>query len=267
MQEEQKCLNILKTYIEKYNNEGLTREEAFEIAKMQKVLEMSWDSFELYENFLEKLRASGVFHEFTEEEIDYIRSQSDIIATIISKSGVDKIVSFHNEKVKAEFKFYTTSHVMKRCDIHSEKTGSLGFSNMLTSKNDHDSYGLFNCFGCGSSGNIFGYLMKTENLSYKEAIKIIAEAFLIEINQGKSRYPHIAKRIRETFLNEEFKEILDARYEHRFNIYGEDQRMVRPLYDKKLLGRVKNGIYDTTLIQPITKKVLVFKRENNSFNY
>ena len=34
---------------------------------------------------------------------------------------------------------------------------------------------IFHCFGCGAGGDIFGFIMKYENLNFQEAIKMLAK--------------------------------------------------------------------------------------------
>ncbi|MDP2168391.1 MAG: DNA primase [Thermodesulfovibrionales bacterium] len=52
------------------------------------------------------------------------------------------------------------------CPFHSEKTPSLVVS-------PHKQ--IFHCFGCGAGGDIAGFLMKYENLSFPESLRILAK--------------------------------------------------------------------------------------------
>ena len=52
------------------------------------------------------------------------------------------------------------------CPFHKEKTPSFNVS---------DDKGFYHCFGCGKNGDIFNYLMETENLSFVEALKTLAD--------------------------------------------------------------------------------------------
>ena len=52
------------------------------------------------------------------------------------------------------------------CPFHTEKTPSFF---VFPDK------GYFRCFGCGANGDIFGFLMKVQNLDFGEALRILAE--------------------------------------------------------------------------------------------
>ncbi|MBO5911423.1 MAG: DNA primase [Elusimicrobiaceae bacterium] len=52
------------------------------------------------------------------------------------------------------------------CPFHQEKTPSFTCSSEK---------GLFYCFGCQEGGDIFGFLMKIENLSFREALQRLAD--------------------------------------------------------------------------------------------
>jgi len=58
------------------------------------------------------------------------------------------------------------------CPFHKEKTPSF---------NVHEGMQIFRCFGCGESGNVFGFLMKMEGLSFAEAVRKLATRAGIEI--------------------------------------------------------------------------------------
>jgi DNA primase len=52
------------------------------------------------------------------------------------------------------------------CPFHNEKTPSFTVS---------DEKNFFHCFGCGAHGDVIGYVMRTENLSFPEAIERLAD--------------------------------------------------------------------------------------------
>lgn len=58
------------------------------------------------------------------------------------------------------------------CPFHTEKTPSFHVSPELN---------RFHCFGCGASGDVFGFLMRIEGLSFREAMRRLAERAGIEL--------------------------------------------------------------------------------------
>lgn len=59
-----------------------------------------------------------------------------------------------------------------RCPFHGEKTASFKVD---------PATGLWHCFGCGAGGDVFGYLMKRENLEFPDAVRALADRARIEI--------------------------------------------------------------------------------------
>ncbi len=53
-----------------------------------------------------------------------------------------------------------------RCPFHEEKTPSF----MVSAEKQ-----IYHCFGCGAGGNVFGFLMQYENLSFPEALRRLAD--------------------------------------------------------------------------------------------
>lgn len=52
------------------------------------------------------------------------------------------------------------------CPFHNEKTGSFSVNGQRQ---------IFKCFGCGVGGNVVTFLMKYENMTFPEAIKVLAD--------------------------------------------------------------------------------------------
>ncbi|MGO1470450.1 MAG: DNA primase, partial [Tissierella sp.] len=59
------------------------------------------------------------------------------------------------------------------CPFHNEKTPSFTVSS---------SKQFFHCFGCGESGDSITFIMKKENLDFKEAVKFLADKLNIELD-------------------------------------------------------------------------------------
>lgn len=61
---------------------------------------------------------------------------------------------------------------MGRCPFHEEKTPSFSVS---------QEKGVYHCFGCGKSGNVFTFLMDIDNISFTEAVKLLADKANVKI--------------------------------------------------------------------------------------
>ena len=58
------------------------------------------------------------------------------------------------------------------CPFHSEKTPSFSV---------HREKQVFHCFGCGAGGDVFEFVKRIENVSFPEALRIVAERFGIPV--------------------------------------------------------------------------------------
>ena len=81
-----------------------------------------------------------------------VRQQADIVRVIggdflrLKKAGAQNFVGL--------------------CPFHGEKTPSFSV---------HATRQLFHCFGCGKSGDVFKFVQEREQISFPEAIKLVAE--------------------------------------------------------------------------------------------
>ncbi len=71
------------------------------------------------------------------------------------------------------------------CPFHSERTPSF---NVTPSRQ------FFKCFGCGESGNVLGFVMKLENLTFPDAVKKLAQRANIPIIEEEESASQIAER-------------------------------------------------------------------------
>src|SRR5947209_10512000 len=70
------------------------------------------------------------------------------------------------------------------CPFHSEKTPSFSF---------HATRQFFHCFGCGASVDVFSFVQKLENITFPEAVRVVAEKCGIAIPKQAPSTPAEAK--------------------------------------------------------------------------
>lgn len=92
----------------------------------------------------------------SEEDIQKVREANDLVALIGERTPVQQ--RGHD--------FWCC------CPFHGEKTPSFKIDPVLQ---------LWHCFGCGEGGDIFGFVMKSEDLTFPEAVRRLAERAHIDI--------------------------------------------------------------------------------------
>ena len=65
------------------------------------------------------------------------------------------------------------------CPYHNEKSPSFHVSPRL---------GIFKCFGCGESGDVFKFIMDQGGLNFNEALRTLADRFGVYLPQEQSSY-------------------------------------------------------------------------------
>ena len=122
-----------------------------------------------------------------DDQVEEVRARADIVGIVgefvdLKKSGKD-------------FK--------ARCPFHDERTPSFY---VVPDK------GIYKCFGCGESGDVFGFLMKHQGMDFIEAIKHVAARTGIEIREvrrgGEDEDPHRALYELNAFARDFFRQCL-----------------------------------------------------------
>ena len=76
-------------------------------------------------------------------------------------------------------------HLFALCPFHSEKTPSF----VVTPQR-----GLFHCFGCGLAGDVIGFLVRYDGVSFPEAVRLLARRAGIELGAFEARREDLCGR-------------------------------------------------------------------------
>lgn len=111
------------------------------------------------------------------------------------------------------------------CPFHSEKEPSFTVSNEKQ---------IFHCFGCGASGSVFDFVMRTRNLTFAEAVRELANRFGIPLPQEKETAQ--AKKIRE--MAEQLRQIngMAAKYFNRNLLNRNSGKIAREYLQSRGIG-------------------------------
>src|SRR5574344_2037804 len=94
----------------------------------------------------------------------------DLIEEIRMKNDIVDVVSSY---VKIQKKGSTYFGL---CPFHSEKSPSFSVT---------PSKQMYYCFGCGAGGNVYTFIMKYENYSFTEAVKLLADRAGVSLPEGE----------------------------------------------------------------------------------
>lgn len=95
-----------------------------------------------------------------------------IIQTILDRVSITDVIGGYI-KIRRQGVNFTGC-----CPFHNEKTASLVIS---------QAKGIFKCFGCGKSGNVIGFVMEHESLSYPEAVRLMGAKAGVEVPRGDAK--------------------------------------------------------------------------------
>ena len=136
---------------------------------------------------------------FTPETIDRVRAAADMV----------EIVSTQTDLKRAGGGRYTGL-----CPFHDERTPS--FSVNAPEK-------LYHCFGCGVGGDLFEFVMTTENLDFPAAVETLAERFGVEVTREKED-PRAEQRRQERARLTELMDRAGAYYSNFFQTADEARK-------------------------------------------
>jgi DNA primase len=105
---------------------------------------------------------AGSFADSVKQQADIVRIVSDYVK--LKKSGAQNFTGL--------------------CPFHNEKTPSFSV---------HATRQFYHCFGCGASGDVFSFVQKLENVTFPEAVRVVAQKLGIAIPKQAPNTPAAAK--------------------------------------------------------------------------
>lgn len=124
-------------------------------------------------------RGRSIMFVIDDQLLEEIRSRANIVDVI-------------SEYVELK---HSGANYMGLCPFHNEKTPSFSVS---------PSKEIFKCFGCGEGGDVISFIMKRENLGFRDAVKFLAEKYQIPVREYEEENREIRdKRDRFYEMNKE----------------------------------------------------------------
>ena len=97
---------------------------------------------------------------YSEELVEEVRTRNDIVDVVAGYVKLQKKGANH----------------WGLCPFHNEKSPSFSVSGAKQ---------MYYCFGCGAGGNVYTFLMNYENLSFPEAVKLLAERVGVQLPEAE----------------------------------------------------------------------------------
>lgn len=162
------------------------------------------------------------------DDIDEVKTRVNIVDVIGERVRLKKV----------------GSNYFGLCPFHNEKTPSFSVNEKLQ---------IFKCFGCGAGGDVFKFLMRTDNLTFYEALKELADRVGYKL-KSDSIHPK------------------DKQYIEKKNKLLEVVKLAADFYSEKLVQNKNNPGYQYILKRGLNKDLiqtfhLGYAPENNDEIY
>lgn len=146
---------------------------------------------------------------------DLMTTTTDFKENLKQQADIVRVVGDYVKLKKAGAQNYSGL-----CPFHSEKTPSF---------NVHAARQFFHCFGCGASGDVFSFVQKAENVSFPEAIRIVAQKMGVPL-------PRITYSSPEEARNAEVRTALLDAHEAACNFFQEYLRRPEAAHAREYLA-------------------------------
>jgi len=139
----------------------------------------------------------------------------DVIAEVRNRADIVEVISEYLPLKKAGRNYSAL------CPFHPEKTPSF----MVSSAKQ-----VFHCFGCGAGGDVFGFIMKSENIPFPQAVKVLARKFGVPLPQRRVS-PSAKREIQRK--EESYKVNQTAMVYYRDLLFSRDGTVARDYLEKR----------------------------------
>src|SRR5947209_13420269 len=92
---------------------------------------------------------------------------SDFKETVRQQADIVRVIGDYIQLKKAG-----AQNFVGLCPVHGEKTPSFSV---------HATRQVFHCFGCGKSGDVFEFVQEREEISFPEAVRLVAEKMGLQL--------------------------------------------------------------------------------------
>jgi DNA primase len=107
-------------------------------------------------------------------------SSEDFKETVKQQADIVRIIGDYIKLKKAGAQNYSGL-----CPFHGEKTASFSV---------HATRQFYHCFGCGISGDVFSFVQKIENITFPEAVRLVAQKLGIPLPKATYSSPEEARQ-------------------------------------------------------------------------
>jgi len=163
---------------------------------------------------------------FNESSIQYIINNTSLLPLVFANNSYSLI---------------RRGNSLKRlflCQFHMEKTPSLRVG--LDTN-------FFICYGCGKKGNQIEYLSQFHNISYTDAIYLLAEIFLIDLPKNpfrEGKNATLVKKYREVLMSDDYTSFLTDSMNRSCKMNSDNENVYLTLFSQ--IERVKSVTWDSS---------------------
>lgn len=115
-----------------------------------------------------------------------MEQNEDIVARVKEQADIVQVIGELVDLKRSGARF------LGLCPFHGEKTPSFSV---------HPGNQFFHCFGCGESGDVFSFVMKSQNMDFGEALRHLAQKYQIEIpERHRTKEEEVRQRRRKALF-------------------------------------------------------------------